>query len=368
LDKVCVFIWYDSRGDAESAGTKRLAGEREQVKVRIESKAPTRIDLAGGTLDIWPLYLFHEGAVTVNCAITRYASCVIETAPEKSRRIALVSRDTKRKETFSSLEALSRAKSYKLPLLAYLVRFFRPSVGFTLTTDSEAPAGAGIGGSSAMAVAICAALDRLTGAGVRLEDWIHISRDVEAIVIRVPTGTQDHYPPAFGGAAAIVLAPGGERREVLHCDLDELERRLVLCYTGKPRQSGINNWEVYMRHINGDRRVALNLEKIAIVARQVRAAIERNQWSELGRLVREEWDFRRRNLRTISTPVIDRIISSARRHGALAGKVCGAGGGGCLTLVIEPEARSRVEAAITAAGGTVLPLRIDREGVQIRQA
>jgi D-glycero-alpha-D-manno-heptose-7-phosphate kinase len=345
--------------------------------VRIESKAPTRIDLAGGTLDIWPLYLFHEGAVTVNCAITRYASCVIESAfsrapsrartlPEKSRRIILVSRDTRREESFASLEALCRAPRYKLPLLAHLVRVFRPATGFTLTTDSEAPAGAGIGGSSAMAVAICAALDRLTGASLRREDWIHISRDVEAIVIRVPTGTQDHYPPAFGGAAAIVLAPGGERREALGCDLDELERRLVLCYTGKPRQSGINNWEVFMRHIKGDRHVAQNLEKIAVVARQVRAALERNQWNELGRLVREEWEFRRRNLRTISTPMIDRIIASARRRGALGGKVCGAGGGGCLTLVIEPEARARVEAAVTAAGGTLLPLRIDREGVQVR--
>ena len=349
----------------ESAGSKRLAGEREQVKVRIESKAPTRIDLAGGTLDIWPLYLFHEGAVTVNCAITRYASCVIETAPEKSRRIVLVSRDTRRQESFPSLDALRKARRYKLPLLGHLVRVFRPPAGFTLTTDSEAPAGAGIGGSSAMAVAICAALDRLTNAGLRREDWIHISRDVEAIVIRVPTGTQDHYPPAFGGAAAIVLAPGGERREALGCNLDELERRLVLCYTGKPRQSGINNWEVFMRHINRDRRVAQNLEKIARVARQVRAALERNQWNELGRLVREEWDFRRRNLRTISTPVIDRIISSARRQGALGGKVCGAGGGGCLTLVIEPEARARIEAAVTAAGGTLLPFRIDRQGVQV---
>ncbi|MBZ5697568.1 MAG: GHMP kinase [Acidobacteriia bacterium] len=334
--------------------------------MRIESRAPTRIDLAGGTLDIWPLYLFHEGAVTVNCAITRYASCVIETAPEKSRRIVLVSRDTRRQESFPSLNALSKARRYKLPLLAHLVRVFRPPAGFTLTTDSEAPAGAGIGGSSAMAVAICAALDRLTNAGLRREDWIHISRDVEAIVIRVPTGTQDHYPPAFGGAAAIVLAPGGEWREAIGCNLDELERRLVLCYTGKPRQSGINNWEVFMRHINRDRRVAQNLEKIAVVARHVRAALERNQWNELGRLVREEWDFRRRNLRTISTPVIDHIISSACRKGALGGKVCGAGGGGCLTLVIEPEARARIEVAVTAAGGTLLPFRIDREGVQVR--
>jgi D-glycero-alpha-D-manno-heptose-7-phosphate kinase len=235
-----------------------------------------------------------------------------------------------------------------------------------LTTDSEAPAGAGIGGSSAMAVAICAAMDRLTSAGLRREDWIHISRDVEAIVIRVPTGTQDHYPPAFGGAAAIVLAPGGERREALGCDLDELERRLVLCYTGKPRQHGINNWEVFKRHIDGDRRVSQNLEKIAIIARAVRDALERNEWNELGRLVREEWDFRRRNLRTISTPLIDRVISSARRQGALAGKVCGAGGGGCVTLVIDPDARARVEAAVVAEGAKLLPFHIDRGGVLVQ--
>ena len=349
-----------------SAESKRLAGEGDQVKVRIESKAPTRIDLAGGTLDIWPLYLFHEGALTVNCAITRYASCVIETASANSRKITLASRDTRRQESFASLKALECAKTYKLPLLAELVRVFRPSGGFTLTTDSEAPAGAGIGGSSAMAVAICGALDRLTHAGLTRENWIHISRDVEAIVIRVPTGTQDHYPPAFGGAAAIVLAPGGERREELRCDVDELERRLVLCYTGKPRQSGINNWEVFKRHIDGDRRVAQNLEKISGIARQVRSALEQNRWKDIGRLVREEWDFRRRNLRTISTPVIDKIIASARKQGALGGKVCGAGGGGCLTLVIEPDARSRVEAAVSAAGGTLLPLQIDRHGVQVR--
>jgi D-glycero-alpha-D-manno-heptose-7-phosphate kinase len=301
----------------------------------------------------------------VNCAITRYASCVIETAPEPSRRIVLISRDTGLKESFASFEALCRARRYKLPLLAHLVRVFRPAGGFTLTTDSEAPSGAGIGGSSAMAVAICAALDRMTGGGLRREDWIHISRDVEAIVIHVPTGTQDHYPPAFGGAAAIMLAPGGERREALGCDLDELERRIVLCYTGKPRQHGINNWEVFKKHVNGDRGVSQNLEKISTIAQAVRSALERGDWKEVGRLVREEWEFRRRNLRTISTPLIDKVISSARRQGALAGKVCGAGGGGCVTLVIEPDARARVEAAIVAAGANLLPLQIDRAGVYL---
>ena len=103
---------------------------------------------------------------------------------------------------------------------------------------------------------------------------------------------------------------------------------------------------------------------------QVRAALLRNDWSEVGRLVREEWAFRRRNLATISTPVIDRIIAGARKQGALGGKVCGAGGGGCVALLIEPDARQRVEAVIVAAGGTVLPLadrpaRRAREGDQI---
>jgi D-glycero-alpha-D-manno-heptose-7-phosphate kinase len=333
--------------------------------MRIESRAPTRIDLAGGTLDIWPLYLYHEGAVTVNCAITRYASCTLEVLPHR-KTIKLASRDTRRAQSFSSLAALERCRKHRLPLLAYLVRHFRPRVGLSLSTNSEAPAGAGIGGSSAMAVALCAALDRLTKAGQDRDDWIAISRDIEAIVINVPTGTQDHYPPAFGGAAAIHLEPGRVRREALRVNLDELERRVVVCYTGEPRQSGINNWKVFRAHVDGDRRVYQNLEVISQVAQAMRAALERGQWREVARLMREEWSYRRRNLPTITTPVIDRIIAGARRAGAMAGKVNGAGGGGCVTLLIEPDARAAVERAIVAGGGTVLPLRLDRRGVTVR--
>jgi D-glycero-alpha-D-manno-heptose-7-phosphate kinase len=334
--------------------------------LRIEARAPTRIDLAGGTLDIWPLYLFHPGALTVNCAITRFASCTVETEPRGTKHITLASLDTRRRESFASLAALERARRYRLPLLAHLVRIFRPRMGFALTTDSQAPAGAGIGGSSAMAVAICAALDLLTGARLRREDWIHISRDAEAIVIGIPTGTQDHYAPAFGGVSAIHLEPGSERREALDCNVRELDRRLVLCYTGKPRRHGINNWEVFERHFRGDKRVRRNLEQIAALARQVRAALVRNAWAETGRLMRTEWEFRRRNLSTISTPMIDRIIAASRRQGALAGKVCGAGGGGCVALLVEPDARGRVESAIRVNGGTVLEQRIDRKGVVVR--
>jgi len=101
--------------------------------------------------------------VTLNAAISRYAHCVIETHAPGDESIKLVSLDTKRAESFASFAKLARVKRFRLPLLAEIVKFFRPEGGFTLTTNSEAPAGAGIGGSSAMAVSICAALDRFTG-------------------------------------------------------------------------------------------------------------------------------------------------------------------------------------------------------------
>ncbi len=334
--------------------------------MRIESKAPTRVDFAGSTLDIWPLYLFHPGAVTLNAAISRYASCVVETHPAGDERIRLVSLDTNLAESYPSLEKLIRARRYRLPLLAEIVKFFGPKGGFTLTTNSEAPAGAGIGGSSAMAVAICAALDRLTGAGRSKVDWIHISRDAEAIVIHIPTGMQDHYPPAFGGAAAIELIPGGERRLEINVNLDELEKRLVVCYTGQPRQSAINNWAVFKAHIDNKGSVASNMERISQIAQKMRAALESGDWAEAGRLMHSEWQFRRENLPTISTKTIDRIIETTRRKGALAGKVCGAGGGGCVVLLIEPDARQRVEKAVVEAGGLLLPMFLDRQGVQVQ--
>ncbi len=102
--------------------------------MRVESRAPARVDLAGGTVDIWPLYLFHPGAQTVNIAIRCYASCVVETRSD--RRIVLASRDQGVKENWSNLDDLSSGTS-KLPLLQELVKFFHPRSGLTITTMSE---------------------------------------------------------------------------------------------------------------------------------------------------------------------------------------------------------------------------------------
>lgn len=332
----------------------------------ISSKAPCRVDLAGGTLDIWPLYLFHAHPVTVNFAVDRYASC--ELRERADRRIVLRSRDLQCTEEFESLEDLSARPHYNLPLAAHLVRFFAPSMGIDLTTDSEAPAGAGISGSSALMIAGGAALNRLTRRRYSIERLRAIAQNLEARVIRVPTGAQDYYPAMYGGVSAVELLESGIERQALPLDPDELNRRFVLAYTGAPRNSGINNWEVMKAHINGDRQVHANFDHIAAIARGMRDAIERSDWDAMGSLLRDEWSHRRRNSPAISTPLIDALVEQTAHHGATGAKVCGAGGGGCVFFLVQPEARERVAEIVREAGASVVDCRVAPRGVRVRES
>lgn len=332
--------------------------------MRIVSKAPCRVDLAGGTLDIWPLYLHHPGAVTVNFAVNRFTSCVLQT--HASPEIRVLSHDLHAQETFASLEELRRAPNPKLPLAAYVLRFFAPTSGLELHTNSEAPAGAGISGSSALIIAIASAFNRLIDAKYSLEKIREISQNIEAQIIRVPTGSQDYYPAMYGGVSAIELGPAGIHRAGIPVDLEDFNERIVLAYTGIPRNSGINNWEVTKAYIDGDRKVQRNFGRIAAIAIAMRAAMERGDWDQAGRLLREEWSNRRKNAPGITTPLIDQMISVTRKAGATGAKVCGAGGGGCVFFLVERGAKAKVSSLIEQAGATVLPVQVAPEGVQVR--
>ena len=333
--------------------------------MKIFAKAPCRVDLAGGTLDIWPLYLYHANAVTLNFAVDRYASCTLETRDDS--QIVLRSRDLRGEEIFPSLQALQCARAYKLPLLAYLVKFFAPSMGITLSTDSDAPAGAGISGSSTLIIAVASALNRLTGAKYPLEKLREIAQNIEAQIIRVPTGAQDYYPAMYGGVSAIELTAAGIARKAIAVDLPDLTERIVLAYTGEPRNSGINNWEVTKAHIDGDAKVRRNFDRIAAIAHAMRSALEKADWHDVARLLHEEWQNRRKNAPGISTPLIDRLVATTRREGAVGAKACGAGGGGCVVFLVEPGAKARVAAAIERTGATVLPVSVVPRGVRIQE-
>ena len=346
--------------------------------MRMHAYAPTRIDLAGGTLDLWPLYLFHPGAVTVNVAITRYAHAVAEA--RRDRRIVLISRDSEKREEFASLGAMEGKGRYKLPLLAELVKWFASSKGVTLMTWSEAPAGAGLGGSSAMGIAVCAALTKLdrdrrdtrsrpTQDKIRpgRHQWIALVRDIEARVLGVPTGEQDHYPAVYGGASAIHLEAVRTWREALRMPREELESRLVLVYTGKPRKSGINNWEVLKNYIDGDRGLRRNFEEIAAAARDMREALLKRDWRAVAEAMRRDAEARRKNSPGIETPFIRKLAAAGKRRGAVAAKVCGAGGGGCVVFLCEPRRRGEVASALASAGATLLPFRVATKGVRVQK-
>ena len=332
----------------------------------ITATAPCRADLAGGTIDLWPLYLFHPGAMTLNFALGIMTSCRI--TPLKGRQIHLRSLDTRKEESFPNISALYRARSFRLPLAARLLQFFTPERGLLIETHSDSPAGAGISGSSALMIATTAALARFTHRKLTLEEMRVIAQNIEAQIISVPTGCQDYYPALYGGVSAIHLEADGIRREAVPVAASEIESRFVLAYTGVPRQSGINNWEVFKAHIDGDRRVFRNFEQIAAIARSMHAALLKKNWDEIARLLREEWKLRRTNAPGITTPLIDKLIAVAAKNGGRGAKVCGAGGGGCVIFLVEKGATGRVAAAIQKAGGQVLPLKVSRAGVTVRTA
>jgi D-glycero-alpha-D-manno-heptose-7-phosphate kinase len=332
----------------------------------IVTTAPCRADLAGGTIDIWPLYLFHPGAVSVNVALNILTACRI--TPRPGQGIVLRSHDTNREDRFPDLESLLAAKTYRHPLAAYLVRFFRPPGGLLLETYSESPAGAGISGSSALMIATASALARLTGCEFSIDEIRIIAQNVEAQLIRVPTGCQDYYPAMHGAVSAIHLDVGGIRREPIPIPLDEVDQRFMLFYTGAPRRSGINNWEVLKQHINGDRRLIRNFQEISRIAQEMHRALADEHWDDVERLMREEWKLRRSNAPGITTPLIDKLIAAARRRGARAAKVCGAGGGGCVIVLIEKGTQQEVEEAIHKDGGQPLQFRVARDGLTFHSA
>jgi D-glycero-alpha-D-manno-heptose-7-phosphate kinase len=332
----------------------------------IESSAPTRVDLAGGTIDLWPIYLFHPGATTVNFALSLRASARVETRTDRS--IILESRDRGIRLESSVDHVDDLWQDRRLELVSKMVHFFRPTTGFHLISNSEAPAGAGISGSSALAIALIGALNRLVGNRYDERKFITIAANIETTVIKVPAGFQDYYPAFYGSASSINFRADGIEREHLQVDPSEIERRFVICYTGEPRNSGINNWDVFKRHIDGDPQVFEIFEKIRDAASRMRAALLANDWNETGAVMRAAYPNRKRLAPGITTPTMDALVEKAFRNGAEGAKVCGAGGGGCIAFLCTPERKAELEQALAAEeGAEVLRWKVAREGLVVKE-
>jgi len=312
-------------------------------------RAPVRADLAGGTLDLWPLYLFHPGSRTVNVAISHYAeSEVVETG---DGAISIHLTDQQYRQRYESINELGADP--KAALIFRAVEHFHLT-GIHITTRTDAPRGSGLGGSSALAITLVRALSEIAGAALEGELLINTVRDLETRLLGVPAGIQDYYPPVYGGLAALHLEPGAPAHHTIALPIHDLADRFLLHYTGIAHFSGTNNWEMYKRQIEKKKKVTHGLAQIAETAIEMERALETANFEAAGRALAREWENRKALIDGISTPEIDSAITAATEAGAWGGKVCGAGGGGCVVFLFPPERRGAIVRALSTVPGRVL--------------
>ncbi|RME75237.1 MAG: hypothetical protein D6776_03600 [Planctomycetota bacterium] len=339
------------------------------------ARAPCRVDLAGGTLDLDPLYRFLGGAVTVNAAISVTARARLR--PRADAAIVLRSADLDAEVSFAGLDELTRRLARTPPpplaLLARAVAFWAPGSGLELETTSEAPRGSGLGGSSALLVATLGALHTAFGAPAHLgtgnvdaSALCRFAAGIEARHLEVPVGTQDYLAALHGGALALHYGLEGLRRvlRLPESVLDWLEERLLVFYSGEAHFSGAPNWDVLRRYVERDPATRGAIAAIASIAQRLAAALERGDTSRVAERVNEEWTQRCRLSEQICPPALGELIEALRRAGASAVKACGAGGGGSVLALAPPASHAAICAAASTHGARRLPCRIVRQGLQ----
>ncbi len=329
----------------------------------IEATAPARIDLAGGTLDLWPLHVLHPGSATINLAIDLRAKCRVKTGASGFRVTVPDLGYERIVESARDLLADPRGALAGAVLEALEIRAPRE---IELATD--VPFGSGLGGSSALTVAMAAALAasverRFDGPG-----RVDFVRDVETRVLGKPAGTQDYYPPLSGGLHTLEFEVGGvgvRRRDV---DPAAWLKHLTLFDTGAAHSSGMNNWEVFRARLEGDHEVAARLDEVRDAAREMAEAAAADDFRGMGAALGREWAARRRLAPVVSSPALEEGIAAAVHAGAWGGKACGAGGGGCLVILSPPEKTPAVREALSRMpGGRLLLVAPENRGLVVRR-
>jgi len=326
----------------------------------IRARARCRVDLAGGTLDIWPIGLLHPGARTVNVAVELPVTVEIRRLADRFRVV-----QGGRTVEVATVAALGRHAEAAL-VGAALEALDVPSVEVRLASAS--PHGGGLGASSALIVALLAAIEvLLERPRSRPERLVALGRDLEARLMALPTGIQDHYPAILGGALEIAYRPGGEDVSRLPVDLAELGRSLVVAYTGQSHFSAGQNWQVVRRRLDGDPESVELFAGIAEAAAKTASALRDGDLEAAGHELAREWSFRRRLADGVSTPRIEDLFERARAAGAWGGKACGAGGGGSIAVLAPAARRRAVAEALREGGARMLDAPPTPQGLEIEE-
>lgn len=344
--------------------------------IRVRATAPTRVDLAGGTLDLWPIHHLLDLKATVNIGVTLDAQVEVRTRDDRLYRF--LSQDQFLEVQGDRASVIANAA---LPLIGLLLGAIWPeeAPGLTITTQAKSPAGAGLGGSSCLGIALASALykarqlweknqGRTVAPALSDDSMVRLVQDAEARLIRTPTGCQDYWGGLRGRVNVITFPFGRVDVETLPSQtVRGLGDQLILCYSGKSRASAINNWEIFKRLFDGDRALLTVFQEIGAVAHDCAREIQKGHLKKALQLSEQEWKLRTRLWPTIETEETRRLDLAARVSGADFSRVCGAGGGGVMAIFVSPDRKSAVAAALAAAGGQVLNAGVAEQGLVLEE-
>ncbi|MCB0404528.1 MAG: hypothetical protein KDD51_07055, partial [Bdellovibrionales bacterium] len=244
-----------------------------------------------------------------------------------------------------------------------------PSLQVRAEVRTEVPRGSGLGGSSALAVALCRGLWELArqplaeGWQTEMLRWV---QDFEARFLEVPTGTQDYLAALYGGLGAYRFRYGNPRVAAFaHTRMEELSERLLVLFSGDHHQSGLSNWEIYRGFLENQSGYRVGLSELRDVAERVDGLLRAGgHWNELGQLLNQEWDIRSRVFK-VNTPRLDAIIAHLRTLDIFGCKVCGAAQGGSLIVLCDPSKKEAIRKACQKENIQVLSTLPTSRGVEV---
>jgi D-glycero-alpha-D-manno-heptose-7-phosphate kinase len=323
------------------------------ISQTIKISSPTRVDLAGGTLDLWPLYMFVHHAKTINVAIDIYTH--VELTIKKDTSIEIESPDLNLRKYYIDMASALQDTDPSMAFYRVQLEYWKPQFGFKLVTRSESPVGGGLGGSSSLIISVMKAFAQACFVNFKdAHEMVQVAHNLEARLLITPTGTQDYYPAISGGINVLNYDANGVRQEVYNSDDEELKNRFLLVNTGRAHHSGLNNFEVLKNSINKNSKTIRALTAIKHISEEMYFRIRARDWDLLTPLFHRELEARLQLADAFSSPEIEEVQKIAISAGAEAVKICGAGGGGCVMVWCGKQNKSLIKLAIEKSGYQVL--------------
>lgn len=332
--------------------------------VTIRAKAPLRVSFAGGGTDV-PPYPEMNGGCVLNATIDCYAWGSLRTRHD--RRIRIESVDLSLQVEFAVDDELQMDGKLDLAKAALKRLGALNSVGFDIFLHSDAPPGSGLGSSSALIVALVGLVREFRNIPMGSYEVAEAAYRIERQDLQINGGLQDQYAASFGGfnfmefeKDCVIVNPLRVHRSTIN----EFEHNLLLCYTGKTRRSDhiIDDQTARLVSAHPETVHALQSQKELAVA--MKNALLTNRLSQFGDLLDSAWQAKKNMSNRISNPQIDEIYEEARNHGALGGKITGAGGGGYMMFYCEFEKKHKVAERLRSMGVMPTEFAFEKEGLQ----